>query len=213
MVLNELRGLLRRLALHLHNFITEFLHFLPVRHPSKTHPTHNRLQMRAPDAYRQSVPTHNTHPDTQQRMRLQITHPPIHDLSVRVESLDRARVHAPLKVLLRFFVCERAPRDCPQRAPRGQRDNARERDPERRGGVGGKVCRELDGFGVVRAELDKRHRDAVRTRVSVRLEDATAVQHGCVPLTLFGIYAHTPERLDGRDRSSLWVGGPEDPWI
>jgi hypothetical protein len=69
------------------------------------------------------MPTHDAHPDAGHRVRLKITHPPIDDLAVRVESFDRARVHAPLKVLLRLFVRERAPWHCPQRASRWEGDH------------------------------------------------------------------------------------------
>lgn len=144
------------------------------------------------------MPTHDAHPDTRQGMCFEITHPTIHHLGIRIERFDRACVHAPLKVLLRLFVREWATGDGPQRPPRGEGDDARDRDPERRGGVGRKVRGELDGLGEVGAELDERNGDAVRARVSVRLKDAAPVNYGCVPLTLFRVYAYATKRFNRR---------------
>ena len=200
------------LALHLHNLITQILHPLLIRRPTKTHPAHDRLQMRAPDANGQPMPPHDAHPNTGQRMRLEIPHPPIHDLRVCVERLDGARVHAPLKVLLRFFVRERPAGHGPERAARREGCDAREGNPERGGGVGGKVRCELDGLGLVGAELDGRDRDAVCSRVSVGFEDAAPVNDLRVPLALFGVYAHTPESLDRRRRGSGRSGGDLALW-
>jgi len=81
--------------------------------------------------------------------------------------------------------------------------------------VGCEVCCELDRLGLVGAELYGRYGDAVRSRVSVRFEDATSVNDFCVPLALFGVYAYTSKCLDRRlcrrdSGGSLWlwwVGG------
>ena len=154
------------------------------------------------------MPTHDAHPDTGQCMRFEITHPTIDHLSIRVERLDRARVHAPLKILLRLFVREWATGDGPERAPRGEGNDARDGDPERRGGMGGEVRCELDGRRGVGAELDERNGDAVGARVSVRLESAAPVDYGCVPLTLFRVYAYPTKRFDRR-HFALGSGRPE----
>jgi len=143
--------------------------------------------MRAADADGQPVPPHDAHADPRQRVRLEIAHPPIDDLGVGVESLDRARVHAALKVLLRLFVREGPARDGPERAPRRQGRDARERDPQRGGGVRRKVRRELHRLGQVGAELNGRGGDAVRARVAVGFEDPAPVHGRRVPLSLFGV--------------------------
>ncbi len=170
-------SLLRCLAFHFHDLVAQLLHFLIVRRPAKSHPTHHRLQMRMSNANRQSVPTHNAHPNTRYGMRFDIAYPTIHHLGICVEGLDRTRVHPPLKVLLRLFVYEWATRDGPQRTLRGEGDDAGDRDPKRRGGVGRKMRGELDGLRGVGAELDERDRDAVRARMSIRLEDAAPVDY------------------------------------
>jgi hypothetical protein len=169
--------------------------------------------MRAPDAYGQSMPPNDAHANAGQRMRLQITHPPIHDLRVRVEGVDGPRVHTPLEVLLRLFVREGPAGYRPERASRGEGHDAREGDPERGGGVGGEVRCELDGFGLVRSELDGRYGDAVCSWVLVCREDTAPVDDLRVPLPLFGVYAYTSECLDSRRSGSgsgcnaaLWVG-------
>ena len=173
--------------------------------------------MRAPDANGQPMPPHDAHPNTGQRMRLEIPHPSIHDLRVRVERLDSARMDAPLKVLLRLFVRERSAGHGPERAPSREGSDPGEGNPERGGGMGGKVRGELDGLGLVGAELDGRDGDAVRSRVSECFKDAAPVDDLRMPLALFGVYAYTPESLDrcrrgsGRTRgsggdSALWAG-------
>jgi len=110
--------LIRSFALHLHDFITQLLHLLFIRRPPKTHPTHDRLQMRATDTYRQPMPPHDAHPHTRHSMRLDITHPPIDDFRIRVESLNSSRMHAPFEILLRLFVHERSTGYRPERTAR-----------------------------------------------------------------------------------------------
>jgi hypothetical protein len=141
-------------------------------------------------------------------MRLEIAYPTIHHLGIRVECLDRPRMYAPLKVFLRLFVRERSAGDGPQRAFRGEGSDARYRDPKRCGGVRGKVRSELDGRGKVGAELDGRDGDAVRAGVTIRLENAAPVNHGCVPLTLFWVYAYGTKRFDCC-YFALGSGGPK----
>jgi hypothetical protein len=152
------------------------------------------------------MPTHDAHPDAGQRVRFEITHPPIDYLVVRVESFDRARVYTSLKILLRLFVRERAPWYRPQRASRRERDHPGDGDTERGGGVWGKVCRQLDQLYKMRTELEGRDGDAVRARMSVRVEKATAVHNGRVPLTLFWVYVYATQRLDRRYDWALGVG-------
>jgi hypothetical protein len=64
--------------------------------------------------------------------------------------------------------------------------------------MGREVRGKLDGRGEVGAELDERDRDAVRARVPKWFEDAASVDYGCVPLTLFRVYAYTTKRFDCR---------------
>ena len=156
------------------------------------------------------MPSHDSHPNTRQRIRLEIADPPIDDLRVRVESLDGARVHTPLEVLLRLFVHERPAGHGPERAAPGEGYDAREGNPERGGGVRGEVRCELDGFRPVRAELYGRYGDAVGARVAVSIENTAPVDDLCVPLALFGVYAYTSECLDRRRGSGtgsyFWIG-------
>lgn len=114
-------------------------------------------------------------------MRLDITHPPIHDLGIRVESLNSARMHAPLEILLRLFVRERSARDRPERAARREGDDAGERYAERGGRVRRKVRCELDGLGLEGAELDLGDGDAVSPWVTVCFENAASVDDFGVP--------------------------------
>lgn len=179
--------MIRSFALHLHDFITQLLHLLFIRRPPKPHPTHDRLQMRAAYTHSQPMPPHDAHPHTGHGVRLDIPHPPIHDLGIRVERLDSARVHAPREILLRLFVRERSARDSPERAARGEGRDAREGYAERGGRVGGEVRCELDRLGLVGAELDRRDGDAVGAWVAVCLENAASVHDFCVPWALFGV--------------------------
>lgn len=75
--------------------------------------------------------------------------------------------------------------------------------------MGCEVRGELNGRGEMGAELDERDRDAVCARVPKRLEDAAPVDYGCVPLTLFRIYAYTTKRFDCR-HFAPGNGGPEN---
>jgi hypothetical protein len=72
--------------------------------------------------------------------------------------------------------------------------------------VRGKVCRQLDQFRKMRAELDGRDGDTVRAWMSVRVDNATAVHHGRVPLTLFWVYVYATQSLDRRYDRALGVG-------
>ena len=160
------------------------------------------------------MPSHDAHPNTRERIRLEIADPPIDDLRVRVESLDGARVHTPLEVLLRLFVHERSTGHGPERAAPGEGCDARERNAERGGGVRGEVRCELDGLWPVRAELDGRYGDAVCAWVAVCFEDTAPVDDLCVPLAFFGVYAYTSECLDRRRRSGGGGGGSGgDLWV
>jgi hypothetical protein len=152
--------------------------------------------MRAANTDRQAMPPHDAHPDPRHSVRLDIPHPPIHDLGIRVESLDSARVHASFEILLRLLVHERPARDRPKRAARRERHDAREGYPERGAGVGGEVGRELDRLGIVGAELERGDGDAVGAGVSVCFEDAASVDDFCVPFALFGVYAYASEWFD-----------------
>jgi hypothetical protein len=71
--------------------------------------------MRAANTNRQPMPPHDAHTDTRHGMRLDIPHPPIHDLSIRIKSLNSARMYAPLEILLRLFVRERPSGHRPER--------------------------------------------------------------------------------------------------
>jgi hypothetical protein len=74
--------------------------------------------------------------------------------------------------------------------------------------VRGKVRSELDGRGEVGAELDGRDGDAVRAGVTIWFEDAAPVNHGCVPLTLFRVYAYATKRFNCC-HFALRSGGPK----
>lgn len=152
--------------------------------------------MQAADPDRQPMPPHDAHAHAGHSVRLDITHPPIDDLGVRVERLDSARVHAPLEILLRLLVRERPAGDGPERAAHGEGHDAREGYAERGGRVGREVRRELDRLGLVGPELDRGDGDAVGARVSVCLEDAPSVDDFCVPFALFGVYAYTSQCFD-----------------
>ncbi len=75
--------------------------------------------------------------------------------------------------------------------------------------MGREVRSELDGLRGVGTELDECNGDAVRARVSIRLEDAAPVDYGRMPLTFFRVYAYTTKRLDRR-HFALGSGRPEN---
>jgi hypothetical protein len=132
-------------------------------------------------------------PDAFHRVALEVHDRAVDDLGVRVERVDRALVHEPLKVLLAALVHVRAADDGPERALRRQARGARRRDSKRRRRVVRKVREEVEQLWEVRAELQDRGRYAVRGRVPVRTQARAARDNLCRPCALLRVVLHVRE--------------------
>ena len=114
----------------------------------------NLHQLCISNAQGKSLPRRDLHPDTGHRVLPEVCRPPLHNLWIRIPSLDYPFVDLALEILLALFVCKRTAENCPEGALCGERDGFGCWDPQRRGSVCGKVGEEVEKLGVVGPEVD-----------------------------------------------------------